>query len=154
MDEIEMRLAALERAITALAEIASPAQVSGLVEKLRGEAAGAGGDDRAITMGAAEILGQALTERGPLGLQAVRVEVLDAEDYRRARLAAVEMLLVGLLQSEPDRMTALMAAAREARPAAGEPIAAQLARAAQKQLLTRAMFPDGLIADHEANTAS
>ena len=78
MDEIDGRLAAMERAITALAQLASPAQLRGLCETLRSEAHGATPYDVATGLGAAEILSQALCGHGALAIEEVPDPTLNA----------------------------------------------------------------------------
>lgn len=64
MDEIERRVAALERAVIALAGFVPPAQREAVIDLLAAEASGQPEDDAMIMQGAAELLALAVTWPG------------------------------------------------------------------------------------------
>ena len=80
--DTEIQLAVMARAIAGLAELASPRQLRTLVDKLHTEASERGIEEPWVALGAAEILGHALSARGPLAMAETVVTVLDAEAYR------------------------------------------------------------------------
>ena len=143
MRDTEIQLAVMARAIAGLAELASPRQLRTLVDKLRAEASERGTEDPWVALGAAEILGRALSARGPLAMAETVVTVLDAEAYRQAQLDALEGLVLATLRAEPRRLKALIAAA----PSSGQgddPAYRELARAARIRLLALAMNEQSL----------
>ena len=142
MRDTEIQLAVMARAIAGLAELASPRQLRTLVDKLHAEASERGIEDPWVALGAAEILGRALSARGPLAMAETVVTVLDAEAYRQAQLDALEELVLAP-RVQPQRVKALIAAA----PSYGEgddPAYRELAQAARIRLLALAMNEQSL----------
>jgi len=67
MDEIERRVAALERAVIALAGFVPPTQREAVIELLEAEARVQHGDDGMVMQGAAELLALGVTWSTPEG---------------------------------------------------------------------------------------